>query len=187
MKKKLCIFGLSADPLTYSHFSIIKELSKNFDKVIVVPNLTTYYRNNFFMFTFDYRIYLINAILNKQNLVNVEVSRIEEKLKKSHTYIDTLLAIKKLLKKYKNYEYYTAIGADSYNNFTTWVKWEKILKNTKLVVFPRKGYEIISNNKVPYNLLKISDNNYIDDGSATKYRNIISNNIKDFILNKKMN
>lgn len=180
-KKKLVIFGLSGDPVTISHLRIIFELSKKFDKVVVVPNLCDYYRKNPFMFTFEYRAELLHDAIEKLHKDNIDLCIVEKLLPKKHTYIDTL---KKIQKAYgKDWDYYTAIGADSYNNLTTWRKWEKIVKKTKFVVFLRKDYSLIPNNTIPYELMNLAELfDYTDDGSATKYRKGLDEMIKNHLL-----
>lgn len=180
-KKKLVIFGLSGDPVTISHLRIIFELSKKFDKVVVVPNLCDYYRKSPFMFTFEYRTELLHDAIEKLHKDNIDLCIVEKLLPKKHTYIDTL---KKIQKAYgKDWDYYTAIGADSYNNLTTWRKWKSIVKKTKFVVFLRKDYNLIPNDTIPYELMNLAELfDYTDDGSATKYRKHLDEVIKDHLL-----
>lgn len=180
-KKKLVIFGLSGDPVTISHLRIIFELSKKFDKVVVVPNLCDYYRKSPFMFTFEYRAELLHDAIEKLHKDNIDLCIVEKLLPKKHTYIDTL---KKIQKAYgKDWNYYTAIGADSYNNLTTWRKWKNIVKKTKLVVFLRKDYTLIPNDTIPYELMNLAELfDYTDDGSATKYRKDLDEMIKNHLL-----
>lgn len=180
-KLKLVIFGLSGDPVTISHLRIIFELSKKFDKVVVVPNLCDYYRKEPFMFTFEYRVRLLFDTVSKLHKDNIEICPIEKFLPKKHTYIDTLKAIQKRYG--KQWEYYTAIGADSYNNLTTWRKWKSIVKKTKFIVFLRKDYTLIPNDAIPYELMNLAEFfDYTDDGSATKYRKDLDELIKDHLL-----
>lgn len=180
-KQKLVIFGLSGDPVTVSHLRIIFELSKKFDKVVVVPNLCDYYRKSHFMFTFEYRVELLYDMISKLHKDNIDLCAVEKLLPKKHTYIDTL---KKIQKAYgKDWDYYTAIGADSYNNLTTWRKWKSIVKKTKFVVFLRKDYNLIPNDSIPYELMNLAELfDYTDDGSATKYRKHLDEVIKDHLL-----
>lgn len=180
-KQKLIIFGLSGDPVTISHLRIIFELSKKFDKVVVVPNLCDYYRKSHFMFTFEYRVELLYDVISKLHRNNIDLCTVEKLLPKKHTYIDTL---KRIQKAYGNdWDYYTAIGADSYNNLTTWRKWKSIVKKTKFVVFLRKDYTLIPNDTIPYELMNLAELfDYTDDGSATKYRKNLDEMIKSHLL-----
>ena len=180
-KKKLVIFGLSGDPVTISHLRIIFELSKKFDKVVVVPNLCDYYRKSPFMFTFEYRAELLHDAIEKLHKDNIDLCIVEKLLPKKHTYIDTL---KKIQKAYgKSWDYYTAIGADSYNNLTTWRKWKEIVKKTKFVAFLRKGTDLIPNDAIPYELMNLAEFlDYRDDGSATRYRNDLNTMIMDHLF-----
>lgn len=180
-KKKLVIFGLSGDPVTISHLRIIFELSKKFDKVVVVPNLCDYYRKSPFMFTFEYRVELLDDAIEKLHKDNIDLCIVEKFLPKKHTYIDTLKRIRKAYG--KDWDYYTAIGADSYNNLTTWRKWKDIVKLTKFVAFLREGADLIPNDAIPYELMNLAEfPDYRDDGSATKYRNNLNTIIRDHLF-----
>lgn len=180
MTKTLCVFGGSFDPLTKAHFNIIQTLSKKFDKVLVVVNLCTYYRNNYFMFTFNQRKMIIEDVCNRFNLTNVEVSDIEKDLEKhieNHTYSDV---IKVINDQYKDYEIFTAIGGDSYKNFKTWRNWQDILKYTKLFVIPRVNMvEYVSDPDVPHILCEVSIQ---DTGSGTDFRKAIYKQIVNNII-----
>lgn len=183
-KKKLVIFGLSGDPITISHLRIIFELSQKFDRVVVVPNLCDYYRKSPFMFTFEYRTELLNDAITKLHKDNIDLCIVEKMLPKKHTYIDTL---KKIQKAYgKNWDYYTAMGADSYNNLTTWRKWKEIVKRSKFVVFLRKDVDLIYNDTIPYMLMNLSEfSDYVDDGSAIVYRKNVRELLMDHLFYSK--
>ena len=45
------------------------------------------------------------------------------------------------MKSLDEYQYYTVMGSDSWQNFTTWESYEEILKRSKILVFKRPGYE----------------------------------------------
>ena len=74
---------------------------------------------------------------------NVEVDDIERNAPDSWRYIDTLrkLSSGRIMKSLDEYQYYTVMGSDSWQNFTTWESYEEILKRSKILVFKRPGYE----------------------------------------------
>lgn len=141
MGTKIAIYGLSADPLHKGHLEIIKYLSEHFDKVIVVPTTVRYYKKNIQMFSFNERFETVKK--KCECFKNVEVDDIERNAPDSWRYIDTLrkLSSGKIMKSLDEYQYYTVMGSDSWQNFTTWESYEEILKRSKILVFKRPGYE----------------------------------------------
>lgn len=138
---KIAIYGLSADPLHKGHLEIIKYLSEHFDKVIVVPTTVRYYKKNIQMFSFNERFEVVKR--KCECFKNVEVDDIERNAPDSWRYIDTLrkLSSGKIVKSLDECQYYTVMGSDSWQNFTTWESYEEILKRSKILVFKRPGYE----------------------------------------------
>ena len=141
MGTKIAIYGLSADPLHKGHLEIIKYLSEHFDKVIVVPTTVRYYKKNIQMFSFNERFETVKK--KCECFKNVEVDDIERNAPDSWRYIDTLrkLSSGKIVKSLDECQYYTVMGSDSWQNFTTWESYEEILKRSKILVFKRPGYE----------------------------------------------
>ena len=141
MGTKIAIYGLSADPLHKGHLEIIKYLSEHFDKVIVVPTTVRYYKKNIQMFSFNERFEVVKR--KCECFKNVEVDDIERNAPDSWRYIDTLrkLSSGKIAKSLDECQYYTVMGSDSWQNFTTWESYEEILKRSKILVFKRPGYE----------------------------------------------
>lgn len=76
-----------------------------------------------------------------------EISDIEEKLSEPSYTLKTL----EYLKKYDD-EILLLIGEDSLFNFKKWYKYEDILKISKLLVYPRLGFN--TNNNIPHIKLK---------------------------------
>lgn len=138
---KIAIYGLTADPLHKGHLEIIKYLSEHFDKVIVVPTTVRYYKKNIQMFSFNERFETVKK--KCECFKNVEVDDIERNAPDSWRYIDTLrkLSSGRIMKSLDEYQYYTVMGSDSWQNFTTWESYEEILKRSKILVFKRPGYE----------------------------------------------
>ena len=141
MGTKIAIYGLSADPLHKGHLEIIKYLSEHFDKVIVVPTTVRYYKKNIQMLSFNERFETVKR--KCECFKNVEVNDIERNAPDSWRYIDTLrkLSSGRIMKSLDEYQYYTVMGSDSWQNFTTWESYEEILKRSKILVFKRPGYE----------------------------------------------
>ena len=125
MGTKIAIYGLTADPLHKGHLEIIKYLSEHFDKVIVVPTTVRYYKKNIQMFSFNERFETVKK--KCECFKNVEVDDIERNAPDSWRYIDTLrkLSSGRIMKSLDEYQYYTVMGSDSWQNFTTWESYEE--------------------------------------------------------------
>ena len=132
----IAVFGGSFDPWTSAHQEISEKLSEKYDIVLVVPTTIRYYKNSSSMYSFEERLKTVRK--NTFSIKNIQVLELERNVPDSWRYIDTLREIIKIYGE-KNY-YFTAIGSDSLQNFTTWACWGDILKLSKLIVFNRPKY-----------------------------------------------
>lgn len=173
--KKIAIFGTTADPFTVGHFEIVKEATKIFDEVIIVPTSVRYYKNTRQLFSFSERVDII--IYLTSGLKNVRISRIEEDKDDNWRAIDT---ISELMQNDKEAEYYYIIGQDSYENFKTWYRYRDILNLVNLVVVPRGESQLQPDKEIPFELLQISKK--FNNSSATKVRQKLIEEIKQMYL-----
>lgn len=167
---KVGIFGGTFDPFTEAHKNIVDRLLdlKLVDKVLIVPTIVTYHRNDKVRWLSDsQRIWVIEEMLrNDPNFERIgspcnrkiEIWKDEYSLKSQcagsellmsefigkRRYVHTLVDIVRKMEKdsYSKNEYYTVIGEDSFNAFTTWYDYKTILDLSKLIVFTgRTGIE----------------------------------------------
>ncbi len=127
------IFGGTFDPFHQGHFEIVKSLSKEFDKVLVIPTNVSYYKNHKIT---DFKTRFDNVKKQLKTFSNVEVSDIE-RTNITQSFYDVLKIISK---EYTNIS--LALGSDEYNMLDTWKNYKEILKLVKLVVITRPNYEI---------------------------------------------
>lgn len=127
------IFGGTFDPFHQGHFEIVKSLSKEFDKVLVIPTNVSYYKNHKIT---DFKTRFDNVKKQLKTFSNVEVSDIE-RTNITQSFYDVLKIISK---EYTNIS--LALGSDEYNMLDTWKNYKEILKLAKLVVITRPNYEI---------------------------------------------
>lgn len=151
------IFGGTFDPFHQGHFEIVKSLSKEFDKVLVIPTNVSYYKNRKIT---DFNTRFDDAKKQLRAFHNVEVSDIE-RTNITQSFYDVLKIISK---EYTNIS--LALGSDEYNMLDTWKNYKEILKIVKLVVITRPNYEInykfIINKTINLNI----------DISSTQLRNL---------------
>jgi len=182
---KTAILGGTFDPVSPAHLDIIKTLAKRFDRVIVVPTTIRYYKKeedgyeNECMFSFNQRCKKIQECLDDisehEGIQNVEISRVERDAPGNWRFIDTLEAICN-----DRNEYTIAMGADSFQKFKTWAKWEQIIEKADILVFGRPGYGadkfpdiphefIAMNNPVSSTELRKKIMEYIDEEMFEEY------------------
>lgn len=178
---KIAIYGGTFDPFHDGHLEIIKRLSERFDKVIVVPTTIRYYKKNAQMFAFDERFNVAKAKCEK--FENVEVSDVERFAESSWRFIDTLrkLTSGKTISSLDDYEYYVAIGSDSFQKFKTWCDYEEILKRAKILVFRRPGFEDDFPTDIPYEYIEDIDMNISSTEIREKLREEIYDNFDEMI------
>ena len=160
---RIVIFGLTGDPFTSAHMSIVRQLSERFDKVLVVPTTIRYYKKNTQMFSFNERYEAIKSKVS--NISNVDVLDTERNVDEDWRTIDTIWWLQCNCEFPKDAEWYYAMGADSFVQFPTWSQYESILNKVKLVVFGRPGVSKESFPKIEHEFIEMNM-----DISSTKLR-----------------
>lgn len=168
--KTIAIYGGTFDPIHSAHLEIIETLSRDFDKVIIIPTTIRYYKNNSGMFSFNERFE--NVKKKVADMENVIVSDIERFVDIDWRFIDTLKSIKKL---YGKADYIVAMGADSFIKFPTWAQYEEITKMASIVVFGRPGCRI--QDFPPISYLRYYDMS--NNASSTEIRKKLSTLLND--------
>lgn len=99
------------------------------------------------------------AKLVAKNLNFIKITDIEHKFLKVGYKFYTINLIKKLKAKYKNYEFYFIIGADSLINFDKWFRWQQLLDEVNLVCVSRAGnrYQQLASKAFKTNKIKFID------------------------------
>ena len=172
---KIGIFGGSFDPFHKGHLKIAVEASKKLDKVIIVPTICDYYRpDSRKLFTFDEKCTIINQMIS--GVPNVSISTIEKNQDSKWRTVNTVQYFKE---QYPNDELYLIIGEDSYENFSTWFRYEDILLMATLMVVQR-GTDKDYKKEIPYEELNIG-NDFLE-ASASKVRNKLITELLDMYL-----
>lgn len=84
------------------------------------------------------RLRMVEMVSHK--LDDVETSGFEFSLPRPSYTIDTLNALQS---KFPDYEFFLVIGADNWASFDKWNRSEEILSKYKILVYPRRDYEIV--------------------------------------------
>lgn len=134
---KIAVFGGSFNPIHNGHISMVKFLEEKFcfDKIIVVPIGIPSHKENVLAEGRD-RLNMCRLALGDDS--SVEVSSIEIEEEQISYTIDTLMKLKKI---YPESEFYEVVGEDSAINLYLWKDYEKILRESRVLVFRRKILE----------------------------------------------
>jgi len=174
---RIGILGGTFNPIHNGHLLLAKgALEKlSLDKLIFLP---TYQAKHKVSLPEDFfsRVKMISLAIQSQDNFLVDMQEIFLR-KSSYTYY----SLKMLHKKYVNSILFFVIGADSYNNFHTWYRWEELFSLANFIVVNR-GNEKIDNAYIDLNpnYLKsvIKLNIFIPDISSSEIRNLITHNEK---------
>lgn len=140
---KIGIFGGSFNPIHIGHLIIadfVREAA-GLDKIIFVPvGKPCHKKNN--LLDSDIRLNLLSKVLEGSDYF--EVSDIEIKSNRINYTYDTLKLLKK---KYKDDTLVEIIGEDSAEYLHSWKNYEKLLEETEIYVFRRRGSAYESRHK----------------------------------------
>lgn len=198
---KIGIFGGTFDPFTIGHAAVLTKAFEQYslDKVYIVPTTVNYYRpDKRYLFTFDEKVKIIqNFLINFK--YNASIDSIEKDKDGNWRTIDL---VQYFNEQYPEDELYLIIGEDSLHEFTTWTRWQDILKYVQLIVANRSDH-VATTRFINKSLKNDSDfksstalNNLVqalpldmgtayEDCSATKVRNQLIDEIMDFYLSDK--
>ncbi len=154
---KIGVFGCSADPFTLAHREIVKRAlaEKLVDKVIIVPTIVSYYREDKVPWLSSAgKLETISALVKGIDGVEVDSTELrrrdtaaklslelQEHAVKSWRFIDTLLRLK--LELGSDVKLCPIIGGDSFEHFKTWFAWRDIIKESGcLIAVERAGVNI---------------------------------------------
>lgn len=175
---KIAIFGGSFNPIHLGHTKIVQYLCENFnfDKILIIPAGIPSHKQSYCVSGIDrYNM----CSLAFASFPKVEVSKIEIDSKKICYTIDTLMKLKNI---YKDATFYEIIGQDSANSFHTWKDFEKVLKESRIIVFRREGQENYPFSQI-YREFMILKTPYFQY-SSTEIRSYLKKNLKKESLKK---
>ena len=136
--KRIAFYGGSFDPPHNGHLAIAKRLTEIFalDKFVFVPAFHAPHKNK--NPTAALHRYAM-LCLATQDESKIAVSRMELEAPERPYTIETLTRLKNEL---KDTRIFFVMGADSWDEITTWREWEKVLTIVNIIVVTRPGYEI---------------------------------------------
>lgn len=128
------IFGGSFNPPHKAHFQIAKEILNQgiLDKILFVPTGDRYNKED--LIPNKYRYEMLKMIAKREK--NISVSNFEQK----HQLVFAYQTLDHFQSLFPLDDIYLICGSDNWANFTTWKKYQYILKNYKLIVNKRRPF-----------------------------------------------
>lgn len=154
MNKKIGILGGTFNPIHEGHIKLANAalLECALDEVWFMPTKITYYKN-------ENEVCDINTIIKeiddkiknneKFKLCKFEIDEIDKDSDFLNKY-GTNFILNCLKDKYKEYDFYFILGADSLYNIETWKSYEELLKNNKIIVADRKYNDKTNTDLIEY-------------------------------------
>lgn len=137
------ILGGSFDPIHNGHLALCKSALEKLPlhKILIIPSYNHPFKGVGSFFSFEERCLLIELALKEYFPGNDQVVINDiEKLTPGENY--TYITLKKLHEQYGYSNFYFFLGADNLKAIHLWKNIDEIIKQTKLVCFNRKGYDI---------------------------------------------
>lgn len=162
---KIGVYVGSFNPVHKGHIKVVKKVLKEYvDKVLIVPTLSYWDKNNLISIT-D-RINMLKLYETKNILIDTKNNKCEF----------TYQVLRNIKNEYEDSKIYLIIGDDLLEYFDKWKNVDEILNNYNLIVIRRNNIdESIYQKYKKYNVIvtsKISE----DEISSTIVRSMVSNN-----------
>jgi nicotinate-nucleotide adenylyltransferase len=141
--KRIAFYGGSFDPLHIGHLAIARRLLEVFDldEFLFIPAFHAPHKKDKEITSAVCRYAMLALATNTDE--KIKISAIELDAPERPYTFETQ---KKLLNYYNDSaEIFFVIGADSWNEITTWREWETVLTQTNIIVVTRPDYEIVFN------------------------------------------
>ncbi|PSF39282.1 nicotinic acid mononucleotide adenylyltransferase [Aphanothece hegewaldii CCALA 016] len=184
---KIALFGTSADPPTAGHQAILKWLSYHFDWVAVWASDNPFKTHQT---SLEHRMEMLNLLIQE---INNSKNNIE--LRKDLSHRRSLVSVDKARKIWGNdAEYYLVIGSDLIQQIRRWYQSEELLQKAKIVIVPRRGYPIYTEDITALEKIggscQIADLN-APEASSTAYREqhdytVVTQPIREYIHKEKL-
>ncbi|HEX9961504.1 MAG TPA: nicotinate-nucleotide adenylyltransferase [Pyrinomonadaceae bacterium] len=137
--KKIAFYGGSFDPVHDGHLTIARKLSEIFelDEFVFIPAFHAPHKKDKKPTSAFHRFAML--ALATAAAPQIKVSKMEIEAPERPYTVETLERLKNEL---AGARIFFVMGADSWQDITTWREWEKVLTMTNIIVVTRPDYEI---------------------------------------------
>lgn len=138
--RRIGIFGGSFNPIHVGHALIASYIVESgaIDTLWLMVSPQNPLKENSDLASDYHRLRMTELV--SRRIENVITSAFEFDMPKPSYTIDTLTALKA---KFPDDEFYIVIGADNWCLFDKWKSGEEIIKNHHILIYPRRGYDIV--------------------------------------------
>lgn len=168
VKKKTGIFGGSFNPIHNGHIALARQILErsDLDEIWFVVSPQNPIKPASMLADDNYRLSLVRAALEGEE--RMQASDYEFHMPRPSYMHDTLMSMRR---DYPDREFSLIMGGDNWTGFRHWYKWEDILRQFRIIIYPRRGADI-EVSALPQNVLMADTLLY--DISSTEIRNKIS-------------
>ena len=137
-------FGGSFDPIHYGHLenALLIKQELNLDQLFLMPCAEPVHKDSL-TFSKEQRLDMLKLATWDFPELLIDTREID---RKTESY--TIDSLKQIKQDYPNDKIFFIMGADSFNNISTWKNHEQLTKYATLVVLPRQNNEIFSQDGV---------------------------------------
>ena len=137
--KRIAFYGGSFDPPHNGHLTIARKLTEIFelDEFVFVPAFHAPHKKDKNPTSPFHRFAMLTIATGKES--KIKVSKMELEVPEKPYTFETLTRLKNEL---KDSQIFFVMGADSWQDITTWREWEKVLTIVNIIVVTRPDYEI---------------------------------------------
>ena len=162
------IFGGSFNPIHNGHISLARHILKagGLDEIWFVVSPQNPLKSADTLADDDYRLSLVRKALEGEP--SLVASDYEFHMPRPSYMYDTLMA---MLRDYPDRDFVLLIGGDNWTMFNRWYRWEDILHNFRIIIYPRQG-SYIDISTLPANVRLVETELY--NISSTEIRDKIS-------------
>ena len=136
---RVAFYGGSFDPVHHGHLKIAQKLTELFelDEFVFIPAFHAPHKKDKKPTSAFHRYAMLSLVTN--DLKKIKVSKMELDLPEKPYTIETLSKLKAEL---IDHQIFFVMGADSWQEITTWREWEKVLTIVNIIVVTRPPIEI---------------------------------------------
>ena len=162
------IFGGSFNPIHNGHISLARQILKagGLDEIWFVVSPQNPLKSADTLADDDYRLSLVRKALEGEP--SLVASDYEFHMPRPSYMYDTLMAMRR---DYPDRDFVLLIGGDNWTMFNRWYRWEDILHNFRIIIYPRQG-SYIDISTLPANVSLVETELY--NISSTEIRDKIS-------------
>jgi nicotinate-nucleotide adenylyltransferase len=138
---KIALYFGSFNPIHHGHLIIANQIveQENYNELWFVVSPQNPFKNEKNLLNANHRYHLLQLAIEGES--KLKVSNIEFKLPKPSYTINTLVYLKE---KFPSHEFDIVLGSDGFQNIKNWRNASFILKNYKIIIYKRPGFEIVN-------------------------------------------